>query len=564
MKTRLILIAIIAINLFLNVYGNDWGLPSRWYVDEKVANVLHMISGKTAVDIYDFYYHPTGYQLFLALCFFPFFAYLKITGYPIEALKDAASVSWVSMAKIFPDFAVNIYVYSRTISAILGALVVYMIFLLGKKVYNEKAGLLSAAFLTVTMGFIGVNHFAKYTTLEMFFVVLTLLLCVRNSIFWAALSAGISLSIQLDAFILLLPLAVTFLFKVRNFKQFILSALGMVLVYIAGFIAATPSFVTHFSGYTLTFKKLFLSNSAAGGEKLPLFIGPLNYFFELLSIYGIFIFAFILYGLYLTVRDYKKITKGEIIIYIFALFYLLMMTVFSDDKYPQTKHIIIAVPLLVLFAGRGASRLLENKQVPATVKAGIFLALFLYSFCYAFKGDLVFAKEDTRYKSTEWILSNIPKDSKIETFDQINYICSDSVFDHYDFMYMGRSSKNFKGKFFFKWDKAENREGHLARINKYDSEADFIIVNVENVEEFYSSNVPDFHLPGLSQYLADLFRGKKNFKMVKTFASENRKIMSKRIKGFYCPQSVLWDPVPSPDVVSPTIYIFKRKDKNAI
>jgi hypothetical protein len=485
-----------------------------------------------------------------------------LSGYPVEMLKNAASTSWMEMAKSFPDFAVNIYVYSRTVSAVLGALVVYMVFLLGKKVYSEKAGLLSAAFLAVTMGFVGVNHFAKYTTFEMFFVVLTLLLCVRNSIFWAALSAGISLSIQLDAFILLLPLAVAFLFNVKNFRQFILSALGMVSAYIAGFIAATPSFITHFSGYTQTFKKLFLSNSAAaGGEKLPLFVGPLNYFFELLSIYGIFIFILILCGLYLAVRRYKKITKSEIVIYVFILAYLFMMTVVSDDKYPQSKHIIIVVPLLVLFAGKGVSALFENKKVASSIKYGLFLTAFVYSLFYSFKGDLIFVREDTRYKSTEWILVNIPKGSKIETFDQINYICSDGIFDNYDFIYMGKSSKNFKGKFFFKWDKAENREAHLRDINRHDSDADFIIVNMEKIEELYLSETSNSYLPGLTQYLIDLFEGKKSFKPVKIFASGNRKIASRKIRGFYYPQSVLWNPVPSPDVVSPTIYIFERKDR---
>ncbi len=67
MKIRLILIALIMMNLFLNIYGNDWVLPSRWYVDEKVSNILHMINDRTLVDVYDFHYHPTGYQLFLGL-----------------------------------------------------------------------------------------------------------------------------------------------------------------------------------------------------------------------------------------------------------------------------------------------------------------------------------------------------------------------------------------------------------------------------------------------------------------------------------------------------------------
>jgi len=95
-------------------------------------------------------------------------AYLKLSGYPIEALKRRGFRIMDAYAKLFPDFAVNIYLYSRALSALLGALTVFLIYLIGKKIFNEKAGLLSAAFLAVTMGFAGVNHFAKTQALRFF------------------------------------------------------------------------------------------------------------------------------------------------------------------------------------------------------------------------------------------------------------------------------------------------------------------------------------------------------------------------------------------------------------
>lgn len=561
MKTKFIILAfILIVNLFLNIYGNNWGLPSRWYVDEKIANVLHMISDRTAVDYNDFFYHPTGYQMLLAVWLAPFLLYLKLSGYPLGPLKEAASVSWTHMAELFPDFATNIYIYSRVLSAIFGALTVYAVFLIGKKVYDEKAGFFSAACLAVTMGFAGVNHFAKYTSLEMFLVCVTLLCCVRGYLYWAAFFSGLALSVQLDAFILLVPLCAVFFMNVRGLKAAIKTFIILIIVYLMGLIIATPSLIFHFNDYMTTFKGLFISNSAVSEPRTAaFFIGPLNYFFELFSIYGVFIFGLILFGMLLDFRHFKRMTKEKIVVFIFIFVYLIMMTVISDDKYPQTKHIILAVPVLTLLAGRALSYFFGRKALSSYVRYSFFLLVLLYSFCYTIKADSVFAGGDSRYKCTEWIFANIPDGSKIETFDQINYICSESVFGRYDFIYMGRSSRDFKGRFFFKWDKVENREGYLRHINQFDSKADFIIISVENLAELYSSARKESHLPGLERYTVDLFEGRKNFNLIKVFDSGNRKVASRNIEGFYRQRSLLWDPVPSPDVVSPTIYVFKKK-----
>jgi len=85
----------------------------------------------------------------------------------------------------------------------------------------------------------------------------------------------------------------------------------------------------------------------------------------------------------------------------------------------------------------------------------------------------------------------------------------DELFARYDFMYLGKNSKDSKEKFFFKWDKAPDRNEYLERVNKHDSTADFIIVSVENIDELYSSLESVSCLPGSSRYMVDLFEGKR-------------------------------------------------------
>lgn len=556
MKVRFILFFVIAINLLLNVYGNDWGLPSRLYADEKVTNVLHMLNNKTLVDVYDNYSHPTGYQLTLLIYMIPFLIVLKLIGYPVEALKEAASVSWMNMARLFPDFATGVFIYTRTLSAILGALTVYLIYLLGKRIYNERVGLYAAILLSVTLGFIGVNHFAKFISLSNFLITLSLLLCVSGSIFWAAFFSGLATSVQLNAFLLLLPLFVKLFFSCGNFKQVTAKTIALSSLFIVGFIVGTPSILFDFSKYASAFTSIFLGNiPLVPQQKMPLFVGPLNYFFELLTIYGILIFAFIICGLLFSLYHWKKLTKDEVVVFVFIFAYFFTIAILFEDKFPQTKHIISIVPLLTLLGGKFLFSASKNRQI----KYSLLIITLFYSFAYAFEGDLVFKRDDTRYISTKWIYSNIPKDFKIETFQQIHFICLDKVLDDYEIVYLGQSSWEFKGKNLFNlWVNIESKRNYLDYINRYDSNSDFIIFTLDYMEELYVPNVSVGHFGGIPQYIRDLFEGRKNFKLVKVFTSGNQRLASKKIKGFYYPESILWNPVPCHDVISPTIYVFEK------
>lgn len=577
LRTKLILFFIIFLNLFLNIYGNEWGLPSRWHSDEIVANVLHMAEGKTLVDPIGEFLRPTGYHLFLLASFIPVYLYLKLINYPIESLKDAASVSWVYMARFFPDFATGIYIYARTLSAILGALTVYLIYLVGKEIYDEKTGLFSAAFLSVCMGFIGVNHFAKYIALLNLLIVVVILLCLKtlrkesfkNSqrfLFFGFLIAGLASSVHINAPLLLLPLFLVFSFIAINifnkFRKFILLPISCISLYVAGIILGTPTLLTnfmdYFSRFGLIYKFPLIGKPIA--EKMPLFVGPINYLFEILSIYGIPLFVLILAGIIRALFSWKKISKKEFIIFSFVFIYYFMMTVLFEDKYPQTKHIIAIVPLLAIFAGRTMADIFMNKRISKISKYVFFALVFLYSFVYAFESDLYFKKGDVRYESTQWIIKNIPKGAKIEVFDQLNYVASTDIMGDYEIIYLGRSSVSFQGKHFFKWNTVENRKGYLKYINMHDSLSDYIIIDTPSgdLDELRFPNSGDSHLPGLNEYMRTLVQGKKNFRVVKIIRPKNRKIKSTKIKGLVYQENLWWNPIPSYRDTANTICIFKR------
>lgn len=565
-KTTILLLIFICINFALNLYGNNWGLPSRWHSDERVTNVLHMADRRTLVDVDNEFFEPTGYQILLLIWFVPFFTWLKLIHFPLDKLKEAASVSWHHMANLFPDFATNIYIYARALSAIMGVITVYLIYVLGKEIYNKKVGLFSAAFLSVCMGFVGVNHLAKYASFLNLLIVLTLILLVKNLIYPASFFAGLALSIHFNAVLLLIPLFSASVFNFDRWNRTISVSLKLFILYAAGIIIGTPSAITHFREYAIKFEILFKSlfsplnlySIQRGLEtKDTIFAGPINYFFEIWKINGIFIFALILIGIILTALRWRRISKKEMILFSYLIPCFLVMTVFLSSKTPEQKYIIAIIPLLVLFAGKTMFEFCNIKFLPGFIKYGLFSLILLYSFAYSLAGDLVFVRGDTRYQTTKWIFENVPEGSKIELFDQIHYVCSDEVMNYYEIIYFGRSEKDFVGRRFFKWNTVEGREVYLQFINKYDSSSDYIIIDLEDITKIYSSTYMS-HIPGLGQYLRDLFEKKKNFRLVKVFQPKNRLISCKKLKGVVYPSSLWWNPIPVSREVSPKIYVFQK------
>lgn len=583
MKTRYILSIIIIINLFLNIYGNNWGLPSRWHSDEKVANALHMLHEKSFLDKRNFFYQTTGHQVVLSAWLIPYLIFLKSTNFPFKDLKQAASVSWIYMADKFPDFAINIYIYSRTLSAILGAMTVFLIFLLANRIYGGKSGIFSAAFLSVCMGFVGHNHYAKWPSLVNLLIVSTLLFCImalnkeiiseaKKYFYLAAFLTGMAISVKFNAMSLLVPIFLTYILKFINseqnkrliirFKNLLLIVIYSAFLFVIGFLVLTPSFLFYIKEYLYKIRILspdfsLKYNSEYIGGVLPIYTGNINYFFELISIYGVPVFILILVGIILRILAFKKISKKEIVVYSFIIIYWSIITVFLKDIYPQTKHIIAIVPLLTLFAGKTMSDTFDSKKINSSLKWSIFLIIFLFSLAYTYKADLVFLKDDTRYASTKWIRENIPLGSKIEIFNQIHLLFADNIVNDYEIIYLGHSSKGRKAYSFPVWADIKDRDEYARYLNKNDSPSDYIIININYMTKLQAGNFVGY-VPGVADYVTDLFKGKKNFVLVETFAPKNRKLVFKNLGMLILPQNFLWNPIPDYEAVSPTIYIFKR------
>lgn len=571
MNKRLILLAILLLGFILSSYGINWGLPHRWNVDEQVATALRMVGEKSFVP-YDLS-HPPLYLYCLIIFLSPYFILLKIINFPFDFIVSAASISWLKLSLVVPEFATSVFLIARMLSAVFGVLTIYAVFLIGKQLYDENTGLISALTLSLCMGFASANHFAQGTSLVNFLYAVTVFFCLkavdssdsRKNFFIASFLAGLSLSAKYNGAILIFPLLMASIFIYRknspgsNRMNNLSVARGMildknnrkgVLCYLAGVLLGWPTLITNLKGYyklflSENFKFLFTNHQdyAALKIKTSYVYGIFNYLKETMHIFGLPISLFVIGGLfYCAFLLFKKntfIKKEKLaLILISVLPYFLIVSSFHRPVY--IKYLILVVPVMAVTGGiaiykfLGVARFLKFKYF-------IVVVSFIFSFFYTLSSDLVFAKKDTRYEATDWITKNIANESTIEIFTQPSWVLSSSIFPKHNIIFLGESSFGTKNLNIYKAFKNSHLtyaglESYFKEISKKMTHSDYILIP-------YFSDIDNYLLTGPEgdKFIYNLLNEKLNYKLVKEFSS----------KGHW-----YWDT--KTDYTSPTILIFKK------
>ena len=195
---RIALLLILALALFLRLYGLEWDRGFLFHPDERQLLVV--------TDSLSFPW-PPDWPLLLS----PqspwnpkFFAYGSL---PIYLLRVCASLAGL----YHPDLASiqSIHLVGRALSAFFDVGTVLLIYHLGRKLHNRLTGLLAAALVALTVLHIQLAHFFTVDSLLAFFVVLTVLLAVdlaRKPSFGRGLRVGIAWGMALATKVSAAPL----------------------------------------------------------------------------------------------------------------------------------------------------------------------------------------------------------------------------------------------------------------------------------------------------------------------------------------------------------------------
>jgi len=512
-----LLAAILLFGFFLRFYGVDHGLPFKYHCDEQgmIARAMQM--------------HRTGN---LELDFFPqpaFNTYL---------LFAVLSVIGLAVGEI-PQFWV--YIIARTITALIGTATIYLAYLIGKKAYNEKTGLLAAAFLAFTVLHLRNSHF-YWTDVTMTFWVTA---CVYFSLkiledgrardyLLAGLCAGLAAASKYGGALVLLVVGVahflrpfyTVKYKKKKklaYAKAVLSkvflnpfAYAAVLLAAVAFVAINPYIFINFDKFQGSFDYEYKHvTGVIKPEWTIYFLGTEPFFYHLESVLfwamGPLLEAVCVLGVFYALWRHRK---QDLLLLSWVIPYFLNV---GGWYVKFSRYMIPLLPLLCVFGAMALVSLLENAKrhrdkylvlASKAIIAVVLLSSVFYSFAYAG----IYSQPDSRTQATMWIVENAESGATVMLEPspwerpQINYFQAvEPVKDLYR-----RDLKVFELDLYKLRNPHVSEESRKRMLEEAVESADYIVIS----ERYYTTTMAD---PGASDtskyYYTALFSGDLGFEM---------------------------------------------------
>lgn len=289
----------------------------------------------------------------------------------------------------------------RLPSAIFGILSVYLVYLLGRKLFSEKTGLMASLLTAVTVNHVYVSRIGIQESYVIFFLLLTSYLFLKaleledKYLLWTGVSLGFALLTKYTTFVLV-PIFLTYLLILRtsqdlriiNKKRFWLGALLTLLIFSPVIIYNIQLYraVGHFDfqiSYILG-QDPEVWQKAPGKEQIGTFADRIRNFLPNLfkSNSWLFTSIFILMivkSVYLFFKD-RKLFRKKLFLDI-TLAWLVILLLFIG---PTFRFLTMLTPFLALkiafFANLGISKILSRVIVLriTTVLAAIFIAFEIF------------------------------------------------------------------------------------------------------------------------------------------------------------------------------------------
>jgi hypothetical protein len=416
-KYQAYLIGIMLLSIILNLYYITWGLPGEWHPDEVVTKSKDLFTNKTL--------NPN------------FFAYPSLQIYLIAVLVIIPILLYRTLINIFngypylhniigdPSFTSQIYYFSRTMTAIMGTLTVYIVYLIAKKMFNEKVGLLSAFFLATCAGFVHLSHFATVDIPSVFWITLSFFCCLlileKPTIYqyaMAGIAVGLATSTKYTGILMIVPLVSTFVVctkkaKPKHLRDYILNKnlLIIILTVLGVFIAGSPFIAIDFPRFIAEFIQLnfYIKDYAGLGNS-----SYIPHIYNIFNIFGIFGGIVSLLGITYIIYLYIRYRDARVLLLIITIFIIYIKM--GSMSFHPIRYIMIAVPLIAICSGKLIHDLTTHTS-SITVRAILLTTIsmgIIYTAIYTASGNLQI-KDDSRNLAYEWVLKNIPESETIES-----------------------------------------------------------------------------------------------------------------------------------------------------
>ncbi len=317
------------------------------------------------------------------------------------------------------------YLWGRAVTATFGTLTILLVYRAGRRI-SPLAGVMSAAIFAVQSLHVRESHFVLTDVPTTFFVALTWVLALRaharhttRAFFWAGVAAGLAAATKYNGGVaILLPLLILLIgaggwrWRLRAAAVVILAAAGSFLAGAPYTVLALPEFLNAFA---------YLSHMYAVGPA-PLEAGWVIYLKHLRLNFSIPGLIAALIGLGLTLRALWRAPRTDASIAwattaSFALIYFYMI---AGQRLTYGRYLLPLLPFLCVLAGGALAWAFEIVRARVARPAVVTLAAaaLLVAVCWVPAVNAVgtlrnAARVSTSEQAYQWILANVPKQTKI-------------------------------------------------------------------------------------------------------------------------------------------------------
>ena len=389
----------------LRIWGNSHGLPYAYNADENA----HFVTRAIGLFGHDwdpnYYINPPAYTYLVHL---------------------VLGVWYGGRAGVSNSFAADpttIWLIARTIAALLGTLAVWLLYLAGTRLVDRRVGLLSAgvfavAFLPVFYAKLALNDVPTLAgvCLGLWGAAGILRNGRRRDYVLAGLGLGLACATKYTGGIVLLPIvaAAVAQFTATGGRTGALRGIAIVaVVALVSFFVANPYSVLDFSSFWngLTHQST-ASGDAAGKLGLTQDSGYLYYLWSFGWGLGWAVLFFAIGGAVRLFVDERRLFWMLVPpIIVFVLF------MGSQERY-FGRWLMPVFPFVCVLAAYGAMELADRlgRMLPAlrpTLFAAAVVVLCGQGLVYSLHSGLVLSREDTRNIARDWMVANVPANTKI-------------------------------------------------------------------------------------------------------------------------------------------------------
>lgn len=428
-KSNWLILLIIFLAFVLRIWGVAYGLPGLFVGDEKsiVGGAMKMIYERNPLpvlqpDVFRLLYYPTLIPWVLLIFFIPWSVFIYLTG------------DFSSLSALRDHFVLNpeaFFLIARIINVFFSTATVFLIYIVGKKIFSRWAGLLAALIYAVSWLPIHQGHFVKHWNVGGFFALLVLyfaFLILQNqrwrNYIWTGIFIGLAgFSDYIYALYGLIVASVHFFFLKLPFKEKLLSR-----KFWLGVLLAVIIFAIGILTYPQEFYRLFLGEDSSATAAKSL-VGLWQVVKEILT--TLFYLETVLFLLSIAGCLFLFF-KNKKLFFTFLLIPLLSPLLYYFFLHFEPRYILLFLPILGILAGFGLDRIIKLLRIKSIFLITLVcLVVIFLPLQNAVIFDRMLSQTDTRILAKNWLEANIPYGSKIITNSwEFNLIrSSDCIYD---------------------------------------------------------------------------------------------------------------------------------------